>query len=51
MYQKKEMFRTFNMGVGMIFIVDKNDADSVCENTNGYIIGEIVSGEKGVELV
>jgi len=48
---KEEMFRTFNMGVGMIFIVDKNDADSVCENTSGYIIGEIVSGEKGVELV
>jgi phosphoribosylformylglycinamidine cyclo-ligase len=48
---KEEMFRTFNMGVGMIFVVDKNDADSVCENTNGYIIGEIVSGEKSVELV
>ncbi len=48
---EEEMFRTFNMGVGMILVVDAKDADSVCTNTNGYVIGEMISGEKGVDLV
>jgi phosphoribosylformylglycinamidine cyclo-ligase len=46
-----EMFRTFNMGIGMILVVDKSDVDAVLANTDGYIIGEIVKGEKGVDLV
>jgi phosphoribosylformylglycinamidine cyclo-ligase len=46
-----EMFRTFNMGVGMVLIVDKKDVESICSNTNGYVIGEIIKGEKGVDLV
>ena len=44
-----EMYRTFNMGVGMILVVDKNNADFVLGRTDGYIIGEIVQGN-GVEL-
>jgi len=46
-----EMFRTFNMGVGMIFVVDKEEAKEICENSNGYIIGEIAKGTKGVEFI
>jgi len=46
-----EMFRTFNMGVGMIVVVEKDSVDAICANTDGYVIGEIVAGEKGVELV
>jgi len=46
-----EMYRTFNMGVGMIVVVDTKDAQSICDNSDGYIIGEIVAGEKGVDLV
>lgn len=45
----KEMFRTFNMGVGMILVADKGNADFVLNNTDGYIIGEIVQN-KGVKL-
>lgn len=46
-----EMYRTFNMGVGMVAIIDNIDVDSFCKATDGYIIGSIEEGEKGVELV
>ena len=46
-----EMFRTFNMGVGMTLVVDKESVDEVCKNTGGYVIGYLESGDKGVELV
>ena len=46
-----EMFRTFNMGVGMILVVDKQDVQAVCDNTDGYVIGKIIKGDKGVDLV
>lgn len=47
---EKEMFGTFNMGVGMVLATDR--ADEVVKELNGegYIIGEIIQGE-GVELV
>jgi phosphoribosylformylglycinamidine cyclo-ligase len=48
---EEEMFRTFNMGVGMILVVDAKDAEAVCQNSDGYIIGEMIKGEKGVDLV
>ncbi|MCH9741159.1 MAG: phosphoribosylformylglycinamidine cyclo-ligase [Epsilonproteobacteria bacterium] len=48
---EEEMFRTFNMGVGMVLVVDATDAEAVCANTDGYVIGEMISGEKGVDLV
>ena len=44
------MMRTFNMGVGMIIVVPKENVDAVLANSDGYVIGEVVSG-KGVELV
>lgn len=53
---ERDMFNTYNMGVGMTITVDKNDADRALEvlKANGeagaYILGEIVKGEKGVEL-
>jgi phosphoribosylformylglycinamidine cyclo-ligase len=48
---EEEMFRTFNMGVGMILVVDANDAEALCKNTDGYIIGKIIKGDKGVDLL
>jgi len=48
---EEEMFRAFNMGVGMVWVVEPESVDAVLSNTDGYVIGELVSGEKGVELI
>lgn len=45
-----EMMRTFNMGVGMIIVAPKENADFVLANTDGYVIGEVVKG-RGAQLV
>jgi phosphoribosylformylglycinamidine cyclo-ligase len=46
-----EMFRTFNMGVGMIIIVAASDADAVLSAGLGaFRMGQIVKGN-GVDLV
>ncbi|MBO5797582.1 MAG: phosphoribosylformylglycinamidine cyclo-ligase [Clostridia bacterium] len=52
---ERDMFNTFNMGVGMSIVVSKNDADKALEilRANGeapYIIGEIVAGDQKVIL-
>lgn len=49
--ETEEMYRTFNMGVGMILVVNPNNVDAVLANTDGYVIGELADGEKGVEYV
>ena len=49
--EESEMFRAFNMGVGMIFVVDPSQVDEVLNKTDGYIIGEIKSGAKGCDLL
>ena len=51
----RDMFNTFNMGVGMSIVVAKEDADKAVEilNNNGenaYIIGEVVTSDEGVIL-
>ena len=49
---ENEMFRAFNMGIGMVFIVDSTDVNSVKDAlkdlTEVYEIGTIVSGDKSV---
>ena len=50
---ERDMFNTFNMGVGMSIILDKKDAQKALEvlKDNGedaYIIGEVVEGDDGV---
>ncbi|MFI3312308.1 MAG: phosphoribosylformylglycinamidine cyclo-ligase [Eubacteriales bacterium] len=52
---QREMFNTFNMGAGMMMIVSKETADKALtalhsEGCDAYVCGEIVNGEKGVEL-
>ena len=49
------MYNTFNMGIGMIVAVDKNDVDKAMEAIKAagdtpYVIGRIEAGEKGVTL-
>lgn len=50
---ERDMFNTYNMGVGMSVIVDKNDADKALTvlhecGENAYIIGEVVRSNEGV---
>lgn len=50
---ERDMFNTFNMGVGMVAVVSKEDADKAvgCLKSNGvnaYVIGEVVKGGDGV---
>ncbi|MGJ0313518.1 phosphoribosylformylglycinamidine cyclo-ligase [Aliarcobacter cryaerophilus] len=47
----EEMYRTFNMGVGMILVVNPSNVDSVLASTDGYVIGELKSGERKVEFI
>lgn len=49
------MYNTYNMGIGMIAAVDAADADRTVEalkeaGETPYVVGTIVSGEKGVTL-
>lgn len=50
------MYNTFNMGLGMVLAVDKDDVNKTMEALSKagetcYVIGEVVAGEKGVDLV
>jgi len=52
---ERDMFNTFNMGVGMSIVVAKEDADKAIEvlKANGedaYLIGEVVKSDEGVIL-
>lgn len=52
---ERDMFNTFNMGVGMTVIVSKEDVEKTLEvlQANGedaYILGSVVKSEEGVEI-
>lgn len=52
---EKDMFNTFNMGVGMSIVVSKEDAGKTLEilKANGedaYVIGEITKGDESVVI-
>ncbi|BCX78632.1 phosphoribosylformylglycinamidine cyclo-ligase [Campylobacter sp. 19-13652] len=40
----EELYRTFNMGVGMVLVVPASSLSYVLENSDGYVIGEIIKG-------
>lgn len=46
-----EMYRTFNMGVGMVLVVNPKQIDEVLKNSDGYIIGEMQKGDGEVKLI
>ena len=49
---RDEMFRAFNMGVGMILVVDEKDVDKVLSTASGsYLIGEVKKGDREVVMV
>ena len=52
---ERDMYNTFNMGIGMCAVVARKDADkalSLLEKAgeNAWIIGEVISGGEGVVL-
>ena len=52
---QRDMFNTFNMGVGMAMVVSKDTADKAlaalkAEGVNAYVLGEMVRGEDKVAL-
>ena len=52
---ERDMFNTYNMGVGMSITVDKNDADKALEilknaGEDAYIIGETVKGNDKISI-
>ncbi len=51
----KEMFHTFNMGIGMVLIVEARVAKHIIShlskfNLKSWVIGEVVKGRKQVEI-
>jgi phosphoribosylformylglycinamidine cyclo-ligase len=46
-----EMWRTFNMGVGMVLVVSPENLNEILQNSDGYVIGEISSGNGKVEML
>jgi phosphoribosylformylglycinamidine cyclo-ligase len=53
--EEEMMYNTYNMGIGMMLALDPKDVDSAVKaieaaGETAYIVGEIASGEKGVEL-
>jgi len=42
---EEEMYRTFNMGIGMIIVVSPDDEEAVIGQIGGIAIGSVVEGE------
>ncbi len=52
---ERDMFNTFNMGVGMCVSVDKNNVDAALaalkeSGTDAYVMGELINSDCGVEI-
>ncbi len=50
------MYNTFNCGLGMVLAVDKADVDKTVKAINesgekAFVVGKIINGDKGVDLV
>ena len=48
-----DMFNTFNMGVGMVIAIDKNQVDTALSvlaqaGEKAFVLGEVVEGDKEV---
>lgn len=53
--EDKALYNTFNMGIGLVLIVDNSMADEILKTLESmgekaYIIGDIDTGEGGIEL-
>ncbi len=53
---ERDMYNTFNMGIGMAMIVPKDSADETLEilkqeGEEAFVIGEVVSGNKEINIL
>ena len=53
---EKMMYNTYNMGLGMVLAVDPADVDATMDaireaGETPYVVGEVVAGNKSVELI
>ena len=53
---ERDMYNTFNMGIGMTVIVSKKDVDKTLEilkeqGEEAYIIGQVIQGNKEIKIV
>lgn len=48
--EEAEMYRAFNMGIGMIAVVNEENANEILEQTDAKVIGTIIQGEQKVVL-
>jgi phosphoribosylformylglycinamidine cyclo-ligase len=48
--EEDEMYRTFNMGVGMVLVVDPTNLQDVLDGSDGYVIGEVIKGDGSVSF-
>lgn len=54
--EEKMMYNTYNMGLGMVLALDPKDVDATIRaieeaGEKAYVVGEIIEGDKQVELV
>lgn len=47
---EEEMYRAFNMGIGMVFVVRPENVDAVLAGSDGYVIGTMKAGERCVKM-
>jgi len=52
---ERDMYNTFNMGIGLVIAVDKNDANIAVAalksaGENAVVIGGVIAGERGLDI-
>lgn len=47
---EEEMYRAFNMGIGMVLVVRPENVETILAGSDGYVIGEIKAGDRCVKM-
>lgn len=53
--EEKDMYNTFNMGIGLVIVIDPSEVDKAQKilqsmGEKSYVIGEVNAGEAGIQL-